>query len=120
MEALKDDGIDRKEIGNEVFDIDLKPMWQNIFVTRIEIESAAGGKILIPEGARNQMRHTDVDLLEGVVLAAGPDCEMIKIGDRVLHGKYSGAAINRNGRIYSLMIETDVVAIVDEKEKSDA
>ena len=48
----------------------------------------------------------------GIVLAAGPDAKEIKVGDKVLFGKYSGNDIKIDGEEHLIMREEDILAVI--------
>ena len=71
-------------------------------------EKTAGG-IIIPDTAQEKPQ-------KGIVVAVGngtKDYEMsVKIGDKVLYGKYSGTELKFEGKNYLMMRESDLLAII--------
>ncbi len=71
-------------------------------------EKTAGG-LFIPETAKEKP-------LAGTVVAAGPgtkDITMeVKVGDKILYGKYAGTEITRNGEAYLMMKQADIFAVI--------
>ena len=49
----------------------------------------------------------------GVVVAVGPDVKNIKVGDRVITGKYSGTEVKYQGEEYIIVRQDDVLAVVE-------
>ena len=49
----------------------------------------------------------------GIVARVGPDCEFIKVGDKVLHTKWCGTEFQFNEEKYLVMHETDLIAVVE-------
>lgn len=88
-------------------DLDLVPLFSRIIVKRKEVKQV--GLILIPGNSR-EMQAT-----EGEVLAVGTEVDIVKVGDIVFFGRYSGAEIERNGEKYVLMNEEDVLSFVKPK-----
>lgn len=85
--------------------MDLVPCFERIIVKRKEMEKTSGG-LYIPQSSK-EMQAT-----EGEVIAVGPQCTTIKVGDTVFFGKYSGAEMEREGFKFVLMNEEDVLCTV--------
>lgn len=79
----------------------VEPLFDRVLIRRIEAETKSKGGILIPETAKDKP-------LEGKVIAIGPDVVKIKVGDRVLIGKYAGIEIKLN-EIEHLIIRLDEI-----------
>ena len=91
-----------------------RPLQDRVLVRRIEEEEKTKGGIIIPDTAKEKP-------MEGEVLAAGPgvrgeDGELhpldVKVGDRVLFGKWSGTEIKIDGEDLVVMKESDVMGVV--------
>jgi chaperonin GroES len=85
-----------------------------VLVRRIEQEEKTQGGIIIPDTAKEKP-------MEGEVIAAGPgvrgdDGKLnpldVKVGDRVLFGKWSGTEIKIDGEDLVVMKESDIMGIV--------
>lgn len=94
--------------------INLKPLADRIVVKPAEAEEKTAGGIILPDTAKEKP-------VEGTIIAAGPgkvadDGKVIKmevkVGDRVLYGKYSGTEVTINGEEYLIMRESDVFGIL--------
>ncbi|MBR2300185.1 MAG: co-chaperone GroES [Alphaproteobacteria bacterium] len=93
----------------------IKPLHDRVLVKRIEdLEKTAGG-IIIPDTAKEKPS-------EGIVEAAGngrmtPDGKLapmtVKVGDRVLFGKYAGTEVKVDGEPRLIIREEDILAIVE-------
>ncbi len=92
-----------------------RPLQDRVLVRRIEEEEKSKGGIIIPDTAREKP-------MEGEILAAGPGARGedgklhpldVKVGDRVLFGKWSGTEIKMNGEDLVVMKETDIMGIVE-------
>jgi len=95
--------------------MNLKPIRDRIVIRLLEAETATKSGIIIPDAAVEKPS-------QGEVLAAGPgrvteDGALVptevKVGDRVLFGKYAGTAIKVDGVEYHILKEDDVMAIVE-------
>ena len=88
--------------------MNIKPLADRVLVLPAPAEEKIGG-IIIPDTAKEKP-------LQGEVVAAGngtKDEEMIlKVGDKVLYGKYSGTEIEYEGVKYLMMRQSDVLAIL--------
>tara|TARA_B100001057_G_scaffold458140_1_gene507097 strand:- start:16987 stop:17253 length:267 start_codon:yes stop_codon:yes gene_type:complete len=86
----------------------LKPLADRVLVKPLEAEEKVGG-IYIPDTAKEKPQ-------KGEIIAVGPgDNEnkmTLKVGDKVLYGKYSGTEINFEDNDYLIMKESDVLAII--------
>lgn len=93
--------------------MNIKPLGDRILVKPLEAQEEKVGSIYIPETAKEKPQ-------EGTVEAVGPGKyeggklvePEVKVGDRVLYGKYSGTEIKRDGGDYLIIRESDILAIV--------
>ncbi|CAN7525139.1 MULTISPECIES: co-chaperone GroES [Aminobacter] len=92
-----------------------RPLHDRILVRRIEAEEKTAGGIIIPETAKEKPQ-------EGEVIAVGPGARDdsgqllsldVKVGDRILFGKWSGTEIRLNGEDLLIMKESDVMGVID-------
>ena len=88
--------------------MNIKPLADRVLVLPAQAEEKVGG-IIIPDTAKEKPQH-------GTIVAAGngtKDEEMIlKEGDEVLYGKYSGTELEVEGTKYLIMHQSDVLAVV--------
>lgn len=96
-------------------ELKLKPLADRIVIQAMEAEETTKGGIILPDTAKEKP-------VEGTIVAAGPGkisedgkkMEMeVKVGDKVLYGKYSGTEVTVEGVEYLIMRESDVFAIVN-------
>ncbi len=94
--------------------MNVKPLSDRVIVKSLESEQKTAGGIIIPDNAQEKPS-------KGEVVAVGPGkisdegakiALTLKIGDKVLYGKYSGTEIRVDGTDYLIMRETDVLAIL--------
>ena len=92
-----------------------RPLHDRILVRRVESEEKTKGGIIIPDAAKEKPQ-------EGEVIAVGPGARNeagqiqaldVKVGDRILFGKWSGTEININGEDLLIMKESDVMGIIE-------
>ena len=88
--------------------MNIKPLADRVLVLPSQAEEKVGG-IIIPDTAKEKPQH-------GTIVAAGngtKDEEMIlKEGDEILYGKYSGTELEVEGTKYLIMRQSDVLAVV--------
>jgi len=86
----------------------IKPLADRVLIEPSQTKGKTSGGLIIPEGSKKKTK-------EGVVLAVGPGTltqkPVLKVGDKVLFGK-AGTAIELDDRLYLLMKESDVYAII--------
>ena len=92
-----------------------RPLQERILVRRTEAEEKSVGGIIIPDTAKEKP-------MEGEIVAAGPGARDeagklvpldVKVGDRILFGKWSGTEIKLDGEDLLIMKEVDVLGILD-------
>ena len=95
-------------------EIKLKPLGDRVVIKPSAAEEKTAGGIILPDTVKEKP-------VEGTVVAAGPgkvadDGKTIKmevkVGDKVLYGKYSGTEVTINGEEYLIMRESDIFGIL--------
>jgi chaperonin GroES len=95
-----------------------RPLHDRVVVTRIDAEEKTTGGIIIPDTAKEKPQ-------EGRVVAIGPGGRDengklipidVKIGDRVLFGKWSGTEVKIDSIEYLIMKESDIMGVLAEAE----
>lgn len=94
--------------------MNLKPLQDRILVKPMEAEEKTSSGIIIPDTAKEKpMKGEIVAVGQGKVTDDGKTVPMeLKVGDKVLYGKYSGTEITVDGNEYLIMRESDVYAII--------
>ena len=90
-----------------------RPLGDRVLVRRVEEEEKTKGGIIIPDTAKEKPQ-------QGEIVAVGPgrfekDKRVpmeVKVGDKVLYGKYSGTEVTIEGDQYLILRESDVLAII--------
>ncbi len=92
----------------------IKPLGDRIVIKPMEAEEKTKGGIILPDTVKEKP-------VEGTIVAAGPGrksddgkiVEMeVKVGEKILYGKYSGTEVTIDGEEYLIMRESDIFAIV--------
>jgi chaperonin GroES len=92
----------------------IRPMADRILVKRLAEETKTAGGILIPDNAKEKpMEGAVVAVGNGKVLADGKVRPLeVKVGDKVLFGKYSGTEIKIEGEECLILKEEDVLGVL--------
>lgn len=93
----------------------LRPMQDRIIVKRVEEETKTAGGIFIPETAKEKPQQGEVVAVgKGKVTEEGKVLPLdVKVGDKVLFGKYSGTEIKLEGEEFLIMREDDILGVVE-------
>ena len=98
-----------------------RPLHDRVVLTRIDAEEKTAGGIIIPDTAKEKPQ-------QGKVVAVGPGGRDengklipidIKVGDRVLFGKWSGTEVKIDGIEYLIMKESDIMGVLTEAEAEE-
>lgn len=93
----------------------IRPLRDRVVIKRIEEERTSAGGIVIPDTANNEKptRGEVCFVGSGEVLKNGTVRPLdVKIGDKVLFGKYSGTEVKIDSEEYVIMREEDILAII--------
>jgi chaperonin GroES len=92
----------------------LRPLHDRLVVKRMEEERKSAGGIVIPDSATEKPSKGEVLAVgKGKVLDNGQVRALdVKVGDKVLFGKYSGSEVKVDGNELVVMREEDVMAII--------
>ena len=92
----------------------LKPLEDRVVVLPKEAEDKTASGIILPDTAQEKPQEaTIVAMGPGKASDSGTIVKMtVKVGDKVLYGKYSGSEVNVDGKEYLIMRESDILAIL--------
>jgi len=95
--------------------MNLRPLHDRVIVKRVEEERTTPGGIVIPDSAAEKpIRGEVVAVGNGKILDDGSKRELdIKVGDKVLFGKYSGTEVKVDDDDLLVMREDDVMAVIE-------
>ena len=96
--------------------MNIRPLHDRVVIRRMEEEKATAGGIIIPDSATEKpVRGEVVAVGEGKVSDSGQTVPMsVKVGDKVLFGKYAGTEVKIDGEEVLVMREDDVMAVIIE------
>jgi len=93
----------------------LRPLHDRVLVRRLEQEEKTAGGVIIPDTAQEKP-------MEGEVLAVGAGARDesgkvhkldVKVGNRILFGKWSGSEVKMNGEELLIMKESDIMGVIE-------
>ncbi|MEK7438131.1 MAG: co-chaperone GroES [Betaproteobacteria bacterium] len=92
----------------------IRPLHDRVIVKRIEEERKTAGGIVIPDNAAEKPDQGEVLAIgTGKVMDDGKVRPLaVKVGDRVLFGKYSGSSVKMDGDELLVMREEDIMGVV--------
>ena len=94
-----------------------RPLHDRVVVEALEGEEKTKGGIIIPDTAKEKP-------MQGKVIAAGPGARGedgkvtpldVKVGDKILYGKWSGTEVKLDGKTLLIMRESDIMGILEGK-----
>ena len=92
-----------------------RPLHDRVLVRRVEAEEKTAGGIIIPDTAKEKPQ-------QGKVIAVGKGKKTedgkllpldVKVGDKILFGKYAGTEIKLDGKEFLMMREDDVLGVIE-------
>jgi len=99
-----------------------RPLGDRVLVRRVEEEEKTRGGIIIPDTAKEKPQ-------EGEVIAVGPGARDetgkvqpldVKVGDRILFGKWSGTEVKLGGEDLLIMKESDILGVLEGEKAAKA
>jgi chaperonin GroES len=95
--------------------MNFRPLHDRVVVQRVDAETKTKGGIIIPDTAKEKPQ-------EGKIIAVGPGGRDeagqlikpdVKVGDRVLFGKWSGTEVKIDGEDLLIMKESDIMGVIN-------
>lgn len=93
----------------------IRPLYDRLVIRRVEVQETVQNGIIIPDTAKEKPQ-------EGEVVAAGRGKRLedgsvvsldVKVGDRILFGKYSGSEIKIDGEEFLILREDEVLGVLE-------
>ncbi|HSO83378.1 MULTISPECIES: co-chaperone GroES [Thiocapsa] len=93
----------------------IRPLHDRVVVRRMEEERTTAGGIVIPDSATEKPIQGEIIAVgKGKILDNGESRPLdVKVGDRVLFGKYSGTEVKLDGNDFLVMREEDIMGVVE-------
>ena len=95
--------------------VNFRPLHDRVVVRRVESENKTAGGIIIPDSVQEKPQ-------QGEIIAAGSGSRRadgnidplgVKVGDKILFGKYAGTEVKMQGVDYIIMKETDILGVLE-------
>ena len=95
--------------------MNIKPLYDRVVIKAVEAEETTKGGIILTSSAQEKPQVAEV-------VAVGPGAKddqgvfvpmTVKVGDKVLTGKYSGTEVKVDGETYTIVREDDILTIVE-------
>jgi chaperonin GroES len=100
--------------------MNIRPLYDRVVVKRIEEQETTRNGIVIPDSAKEKPQEGEVMAVgHGKRLKDGKLVELdVKVGDRILFGKYSGSESKLDGAEYLIMREDDILGVLNGSSQS--
>ena len=93
--------------------MNVKPLADRVIVKPLEAEEIKKGSIIIPDTAKEKPQQGEIIAVGPGKMAEDKREEMeVKVGDKVLYGKYAGTEVTIDDNEYMIMRESDILAIL--------
>lgn len=93
----------------------IRPLHDRVIVQRLEEEKKTKGGIIIPDTAKEKPQEGKVIAVgTGKILENGTKLALdVKVGNKILFGKYSGTEIKIEGEEFLMMREDDILGVIE-------
>ena len=94
--------------------MNIKPLLDRVVLKSVEVEETTKGDIIITASAKEKPEISEVVAVGPGGMVDGVQVDMIvKVGDKVITAKYAGSEVKVDGVEYSIVRQSDILAIVD-------
>jgi chaperonin GroES len=92
----------------------IKPLFDKVVLKSAEVEETTKSGILLTGSAKEKPQMSEVVAVGPGGLVNGKEVVMtVKVGDRVIVGKYTGTEVKLDGEEYTIVSQSDILAIVE-------
>ncbi len=99
--------------------LNITPLHDRVLVRRLEEKETAKGGIIIPDSAKEKPQEGEVIAVGAGKMEKGHRVPLdVKVGDRILFGKYTGNEIKLDGQEYLIVREEEILVKVRETAKA--
>ena len=92
----------------------IKPLFDKVVLKSAQVEETTKSGILLTGSAKEKPQMSEVVAVGPGGLVNGKEVVMsVKVGDKVIVGKYSGTEVKLDGEEYSIVSQSDILAIVE-------
>lgn len=93
-----------------------RPLYDRVLVKRLDADERSAGGLILPDSAKEKPQQAEVMAVGNGRLGKDGSISplVVKAGDRVLFGKYSGDEVTLNGVDHLILRETDILAVIED------
>ena len=92
----------------------IRPLFDKVVLKAAEAEETTKSGILLAGSAKEKPQMSEVVAVGPGGLVDGKEIKMtVKVGDKVIVGKYSGTEVKIDGEEYSIVSQSDILAVVE-------
>ena len=93
----------------------IRPLFDRVVLKPLESEKETKGGIILPTAAQEKSQLAEVVAVGSGKNAEGKDIGMnVKVGDKVLYGKYTGTEITMEEQKYVVVRQPDILAVIED------
>ena len=93
----------------------IKPLLDRVVVKLVETEETTKTGILLPGSAKEQPQMSEIVAVGPGGLVNGKEVVMtLKVGDKVITGKFTGTEVKLDGVEYTIVSQSDILAVVED------
>jgi len=92
----------------------IKPLGDRVVIKMLESEETTKSGIVLPGSAKEKPQVAEVVAVGPGTVVDGKEIKMeVKVGDKVLTSKYSGTEVKFDGQEYTILKQSDILAVVE-------
>ena len=92
----------------------IRPLFDKVVLKRVEAVESTKAGILLPGSAQEKPQISEIVAVGPGGMIDGKEVTMtLKVGDRVITGKYTGTEVKLDGTEYTIVAQSDILAVVE-------
>ena len=93
----------------------LRPLFDKVVLKKVEAQETTKAGILLPGSAPEKPQMSEIVAVGPGGLIDGKEVKMtLKVGDKVITGKYTGTEVKLDGTEYTIVSQSDILAVVED------
>ena len=93
----------------------LRPLLDKVVLKKVEAQETTKAGILLPGSAQEKPQMSEIVAVGPGGLVDGKEVKMtLKVGDKVITGKYTGTEVKLDGTEYTIVSQSDILAVVED------
>ena len=93
----------------------LRPLLDKVVLKKVEAQETTKAGILLPGSAQEKPQMSEIVAVGPGGLVDGKEVVMtLKVGDKVIIGKYTGTEVKLDGTEYTIVSQSDILAVVED------